>query len=99
MLAAEGQPGGIKTGAFAGCGSDEFQRGFPFTSDPLDHLDSFGTISSRNNRNSRFDYPGLFKGDFRERFSEPLLMIELHIGDDAGQRSYDICGVEPSPEP
>jgi hypothetical protein len=33
--------------------------------------------------------------DFGKRISQPLLMVELHIGDDARQRRDDIRGVEP----
>ena len=39
--------------------------------------------------------PGLFGGNLGECVTEPLLVIELDVGDDTGQRGDDVRRVEP----
>jgi hypothetical protein len=58
-----------------------------------DYLKGFLTFRRSNDRDARFDNTRLLSGDTGQRFSQPLLMIVLNIGNDADQGSNDIGGV------
>src|SRR3954463_3216556 len=70
--------------------------GASFDSSSLDNFERFRFARSANYRNTGFYNPCLFKGDFVQCISEPLLMIELNIRDDAQERIHDIRRIQPS---
>src|SRR5438093_701772 len=49
-----------------------------------------------NNRNARLDDARLFKSDFGDGLPQPFLMIELNVGDDAGDGGDNISRIQPS---
>ena len=55
-----------------------------------------GLVGRGEDRDAGFDDAGLFGGDLCPGMAEPLLVIELDIGDDAGERRDDVGGVEPA---
>ena len=62
----------------------------------MKHRQSFRFIRGRHHGNSRFDNARLFKRNFFQRIAEPLLVVKLNIGDDAGQRRDNVRRIEPS---
>src|SRR6476620_3738134 len=67
------------------------QRG----SDVLYDLQRF-SAGCGNHRDARLDDPGFFERDLTDGIAEPLLVIKLHIRDDARERRDDVSGVEAS---
>ena len=64
----------------------------------LDDFESFWFVGGGDDGNAWFDDAGFFCGDIDQSFAEPFLMIVLNVGDDAGERSDDVGGVEPPAE-
>lgn len=65
----------------------------------LDRLKGFGFLFGRDQGNSGFDDAGFFGSDFSQRLAEPFFMIEIDVGDDAGDGRDDVGGVEASAQP
>jgi hypothetical protein len=61
-----------------------------------DDLQGVGFVGRGEDGDAGFDDAGLFGGDLGPGIAEPFLVIELDVGDDAGQRRDDVGGVEPA---
>ena len=61
-----------------------------------DHPERFVSVRRGDDGDAGFDDARLLRRDAGQRFPQPLLMIVLDVGDDAGQRRDDIGGVQPS---
>src|SRR5262249_43997469 len=80
------------------CGTwrNQCQGRFLFSRGSLDYLESVGGLGGGEDRYAEFDDACLFARNTRERVTEPLLMIVLYIGDEAGQRFDNVGRVEPA---
>src|SRR3954463_1071016 len=66
--------------------------------DPLNRLERFRRFGAADNRNTPLDDAGFFKSYLVERIAQPLLVIVLDVGNDAGQRRYNVRCVQSAPE-
>ena len=60
-----------------------------------DDAQGAGIVGGGEGWNAGLDDAGFFAGDFGQGLAQPLLVVQLHIGNDAGQRGDDIGGIQP----
>ena len=65
---------------------------------PGDDLQRLRRVRRGDDRHAWFDDPGLFRGDLGACMAEPILVIELDVGDDTGERCDDVRRIKPATE-
>ena len=61
-----------------------------------DDIDDGRFVAAEDDRDARLDDAGLFRGDFLNRVTEPVAMVESDLRNDAERRIADVRRVEPS---
>src|ERR1700746_533209 len=63
------------------------------------NLEGFVALFGDDYRNAGLDDSGFFGGDFTERVTEKIFVIEVDAGDDAHLWDNDVREIQPSAEP